>query len=96
MGWIYLIVTFGISLWYMERIKKDETKTKGDGLVKNERYIVPLLCFLNPIFAGLSFYYGWKNAFPEKAQSANHWSLGFFLLWFVAYGFISGQIQSLM
>lgn len=65
----------------MEHVKKQPRKPKRQELVESERYVVPILTILNPVFAGLAFYYGWRNAFPRKAQAANYWSLGAFLGW---------------
>jgi hypothetical protein len=52
----------------MEHVKGIPGKPKDELLVNKEKYIVPLLSVLNPVFAGLSFYYGWRNAFQKKPK----------------------------
>ncbi|PSO44996.1 MAG: hypothetical protein BRC25_03520 [Parcubacteria group bacterium SW_6_46_9] len=82
---LYGLIVLGLSLWYMEHVKGIPGKPKDEPLVGKEKYVVPLLSVLNPVFAGLSFYYGWRNAFPQKAQTANHWSLGAFAVELALY-----------
>lgn len=48
---------------------------------KNKTYIFALL---NPLWAGIILYYGWKKCLPIKAKSANDISLMAFALWFIS------------
>lgn len=81
---IYGIVTFVFALGYMLYVKKTDDSSNVQ-LAGHQRYVVPFLCIINPVFSGAIFYYGWRNVFPKKAQTANHWSLGAFLVALIVY-----------
>lgn len=89
MDWLYLVTVAGISYWYMRRTKR--ASSSDAGLVGGEKFIVPLLVLLNPVVNGAVFYFGWKKSLPKKATSANHWSLGIFLIYLVGVGFFFWQ-----
>lgn len=40
-------------------------------LSSNEKLVVSITCFLNPVIAGIVYYYGWKKQLPTKAKQAN-------------------------
>lgn len=42
-----------------------------DALRGNEKIIVWIANFINPLIAGFLFYYMWRKNFPNKAKQAN-------------------------
>ncbi len=79
---IIALLPFIIAIIYMMKIKKHapEEQVLEELLTKQEKIIVGILCFLNPIYGGATFYYGWKKKLPRKAKQANNISLGCFLI----------------
>lgn len=70
-----------------------EKNTLAEGVVSQDpptaklKFIIWILCFLNPIIAGAFFYYGWKRQLPIKAAKANQISLwAFFILLVLGIG----------
>ena len=54
-----------------------------DSLTDDENKKVYILAILNPIWAGLIFYFGWKNRLPIKAKKANRISFVAFGIWLI-------------
>ena len=52
----------------LERTEKDAT------LTADEKIKVLITEFLNPLFTGAIYYYGWKEKLPRKAREANEYS----------------------
>ena len=79
---IIALFTFIIAIIYMIKIKKHAPNGQvlKEPLTKQEKIIVGILCFLNPMYGGATFYYGWKKKLPRKAKQANDISLGCFLI----------------
>lgn len=65
--------------------------TKKDApLTQSEKIQVSITVFLNPILAGLVYYFGWKKKLVIKAREANRLSFIFFafqllLAFFIVY-----------
>lgn len=62
-----------ITIFYMVKIRK--TVKKGsqsmEALTKNEKILIWIICFLNPIASGAIYYFGWIKRLPQKAKQAN-------------------------
>lgn len=78
---IFLIVLIA-TIYLMSKTKKQvpDGQTSQEPLTGQEKLMIWILCFLNPIIAGAIFYYGWKTKLPVKAKSANQISLWAFLI----------------
>lgn len=61
--------------------KKAKIGQVADELKGSEKTYIWIASFLNPVFSGAVFYYGWKSMLPNKAKKANAISLwAFFIL----------------
>lgn len=52
-----------------------------DGLSHDEKNKVYALALLNPVWAGIIFYFGWRKNLPAKAKEANNITFIAFALW---------------
>jgi len=70
-------------------MKKTKAKLQAgqvsqDPLTIDEKRKAYAFAIMNPLWAGIVFYYGWKKSFPMKAKGANNISLTAFLLWLLS------------
>jgi len=74
------------SLSLMKKAKANlpANQASQDPLSKDEKAKAYLFAVLNPLWAGIILYYGWKKSFPMKAKGANNISLNAFFLWLVS------------
>lgn len=63
------------------KVKLQAGQISQDPLTKDEKTKISALAILNPLWAGIILYYGWRKSFPIKAKGANNISLAAFLLW---------------
>ena len=63
--------------------KLESEQISQDFLTNDENKKVYILAILNPIWAGLIFYFGWKKKLPMKAKKANKISFIAFGLWLI-------------
>lgn len=93
MGLILWLAVFIGTIYLMIKTKKQvvDGQISQEMLTGNEKLLVWLFCFLNPIIAGAVFYYGWKKNLPMKAKAANQISLWAFLILVIFWGLASSQ-----
>jgi preprotein translocase subunit YajC len=78
---ILSLLVFIWAIWYMISVKgKAKAGQVQDQLSGSEKLYIWIAAFLNPIFSGAVFYYGWKGTLPGKAKQANAISLWAFLI----------------
>ena len=88
------IVLTVYAIYLMVAKKKGLTQVSQEFLTRNEKIIIWIICFFDPIWGGAIFYYGWKKILPQKAKTANHISLWMFLIQIVVgvtFGFLRGR-----
>ncbi|MCK4891628.1 MAG: hypothetical protein KAS78_03085 [Candidatus Pacebacteria bacterium] len=81
-GLISIIGSF--SVMKKSKSKLEPEQTSQDPLTDDENKKVYILAILNPIWAGLIFYFGWKKKLPIKAKKANRITFIAFGLWIIA------------
>ena len=104
---LVLLAVFVLAIFLMVKNRRavPEGQVVTDPLTEQQKVYIWIFSFLNPIFAGAIFYYGWKKKLPTKAKQANQISLWAFfitilisLAFFVLVGFdeerIEGEIPS--
>lgn len=81
-----IIISIVGSLITMKKAKKNLNLEKGlqELLVGDEKKKVFILSLLNPIWAGIIFYFGWRKVLPMKAKTANHMTFLALFIWIVA------------
>jgi hypothetical protein len=91
---LFTLLPGTLSFFYMKKEKKamvdgqvDESKLEG-----SEFWTVVALCFLSPLIASSIFYYGWRNALPKKASTANKLGLAAFVIWVLFFMFVYPMI----
>ena len=93
MLWEFIVASAGLvgGIYFMLAVRKEviEGDSSNQPLNKNEKLIILLLCFIDPIINGAIFYYGWRKRLPAKAKQANMISFGTFLV-MLFIGFIYG------
>lgn len=64
--------------------KLSQGQVSREGLTNDEKNKAYIFAILNPIWAGIILYYGWRKYFPLKAKNANNISLTAFGLWLIS------------
>jgi|GEM_PF-1615368 len=83
------LFTLVVSFWLMraEGAKlKSLTETDQAPLTNQQKVVVGLLSFFDPILAGCIFYFGWKKQLPVKARQASLIASSVFLFLLVLIG----------
>ena len=70
---VIILAIFIITIVYMikEKRRVPEGQTVQDPLTGKQKALIWILCLLNPLVAGIIFYYGWEKRLPVKARQAN-------------------------
>jgi hypothetical protein len=66
------------------KVKLQAGQVSQDPLTSDEKKKAYAFAIMNPLWAGIIFYYGWKKSFPVKAKNANDISLIAFGLWLLS------------
>ena len=81
-GLISIIGSF--SVMKKSKSKLEPEQISQDPLTDDENKKVYIFAILNPIWAGIIFYFGWKNKLPIKAKKANRITFIAFGIWLIA------------
>lgn len=86
------------TLWFMEgkKSKIKDGQTVNDSLTMNEKLLIWVFCFFDPIISGAIFYFGWKKKMPLKAKQANTISFaafGILIILGIIYVVAGGNIE---
>ena len=82
---IVFIVVLAITITLLKKTKNKVPtgQISQESLMGQEKLLIWILCFFNPVLAGAILYYGWKKVLPEKAKMANQISFAALGLVFV-------------
>lgn len=72
------------SLMKKTKAKLQPGQVSQDPLMVDDKKKAYAFAIMNPLWAGIIFYYGWKKSFPVKAKNANDISLIAFGLWLLS------------
>ncbi|HLD61824.1 MAG TPA: hypothetical protein VI998_02505 [Patescibacteria group bacterium] len=93
------VLIFVIWLMVDRKSKVQEGQVDSNPLTGNEKILIWVICFLNPILGGAILYYGWRKKLPLKAKQANTISFAAFglllligIIYFIFGGDISKQL----
>lgn len=90
-GLISIIGSF--SVMKKSKSKLEPEQISQDLLTDDENRKVYIFAILNPIWAGLIFYLGWRKKLPMKAKKANKISFIAFGLWLILSALIGWPID---
>ncbi len=88
--WIIIITTI-LSIIYVIKVRRDfDSKINTpENFTKQEKIIIWILSFINPMLFGAIFYYSLKSRLPKKAKYANNVSWIAFIIYIVYFFFIT-------
>lgn|SRR3989338_6423254 len=66
---VYLVLIVVVVWLSIKKLAPGEVSQSP--LSTSEKIIVWLLCIVNPVFAVIVFYYGWRKRLPAKAKESN-------------------------
>jgi len=84
---IFFCISLVGSIIVMKRVKAKISpgQISQEPLTKDEKIKIWILALLNPIWAGLIFYFGWRKLLPIKAKKANIISFVAFIPWLLFF-----------
>ena len=84
MSFVIFIIAFITAVYHMISVRSKAKKGLATDIISGgEKVYIWIVSFINPVWAGAVFYYGWKKILPNKAKQANSISFWVFFIWII-------------